>query len=170
MNPKDLPKEKLLDWLNDAAKLWLAHDGLWFQSVEKKHDLEEAIEHDTNAWSYFSPLEAKRIKKRLGIAENPGLDGLKIALKNRLYALLNQQEIIDETNNSFTFRMNDCRVQSARKKKGLTDFPCKEVGLVEYTSFAKAIDNRIETECICCPPDPHPDEHYCVWRFTLEDK
>jgi hypothetical protein len=66
------------------------------------------------------------------------------------------------------FKMNECRVQSARKRKGLADYPCKSAGVVEYTYFARSIDDRIQTECIGCPPDPHPEEWYCAWRFTLK--
>ncbi len=170
MNIDDLSPEEVKAWLLDAAKLWLAHDGLWFLSVENKHGLEEAIEHDCNAWAKFSQLEAKRIKKRLRIPVNSGLEGLKKGLQHRLYALMNKQEIIEETETSFVFRMNDCRVQLARKRKGLDDFPCKKVGIIEYTEFAKSFDERIETECICCPPDEHPDTHYCAWRFTLREE
>jgi hypothetical protein len=65
------------------------------------------------------------------------------------------------------FEMNDCRVQSARKRKGLPDFPCKPVGLVEYAGFASTIDPRIQTRCLACPPDPHPETYWCAWEFTL---
>jgi hypothetical protein len=65
--------------------------------------------------------------------------------------------------------MNDCRVQSARKRKGLDDFPCKLVGIAEYAYFAHTIDNRLRTQVISCPPDPHPEDYYCAWQFTLED-
>lgn len=50
LEPKDLSKEQLLELLSDAAKNWLAHDGLWFQKVEKKYDLDTAIELDGNVW------------------------------------------------------------------------------------------------------------------------
>jgi hypothetical protein len=63
--------------------------------------------------------------------------------------------------------MKTCRVQDARKRKGLDDFPCKEVGLVEYTTFAVTVDPRLRTRCIACPPDDHPDEWWCTWEFTL---
>jgi len=168
MKADDLTPEQVKAWLIDAAKLWLAHDGLWFQSVERKYGIDEAIEHDANAWSRFSPIEAKRIKERIGLGDKPGLEGLKKALQHRLYALLNVQEIIEEDENTIVFRMNECRVQTARKRKGLPDFPCKPVGIIEYSTFAKTIDERIETECICCPPDEHPDEYYCAWRFRLK--
>ena len=64
--------------------------------------------------------------------------------------------------------MDECRVQVARKRKGLDDYPCKSAGLVEYAYFARAFDARIKTECIGCPPDAHPDDWYCAWRFSLE--
>ena len=102
-------------------------------------------------------------------AEKAGLEGLKKALQYRLYAYINKQSFTEETENSFVFKMNECRVQVARKRKGLDDYPCKSGGLVECTSFAEAIDARIKTECIACPPDPHPDDYFCAWRFTLKD-
>jgi hypothetical protein len=64
--------------------------------------------------------------------------------------------------------MHDCRVQSARQRKGLPDFPCKPVGLVEYATFAETIDPRIETRCLTCPPDAHPADHHCGWEFRLK--
>jgi hypothetical protein len=30
------------------------------------------------------------------------------------------------------------------------------------------IGDRIQTECIGCPPDPHPEDWHCAWRFTLK--
>ncbi len=155
--------------LSDAAKLWLAHDGLWFLNVEKKFGIERAIEVDREAWKDFTVIEARRIMERLSIPENGGLSALKTALKFRLYTYINKQEIIDETDKSFIFRMNSCRVQEARKRKGLPDFPCKSVGIVEYTYFAKEIDKRIETECLYCPPDSHPSDSFCAWRFTIKE-
>jgi len=165
---KSLSREKLEGMLEDFAKNWLAHDGLWFQAVERHHGLEEAIELDTEAWERFTVIEAKRIMKRHDIAENSGLEGLKKALGYRLYGVLNEQEIRHETDNSFEFFMIDCRVQSARRRKQMALFPCKSVGLVEYGKFAETIDPRIKTECIGCPPDENAGkEFYCGWRFTI---
>ena len=70
--------------------------------------------------------------------------------------------------NRLIFEMNECRVQTARIRKGLEDYPCKSVGMVEYPAFARTIDPRLVTECLGCPPDPHPKEWFCAWRFTLE--
>lgn len=160
--------EDYLRFIEDLAKRWLAHDGLWFQAVEKEYGMEAAIKMDTAAWERFTALEAERIKKFFDLPENGGIPVLKEALGLRLYAFLNKQEIIDVDPNRIIFRMNDCRVQSARKRKALPDFPCKSVGLVEYEGFARAIDPRIKTRCIACPPDEHPEEYFCAWEFWIE--
>lgn len=169
MEPKDLSKEQALALLEDFAKRWLAHDGLWFLAVEKRYGLEKAIELDEEAWATFTVLEAKRVKEFLGLPDNGGLEALKTALKFRLYGFLNEQEIIEEGANRIVYRMKTCRVQDARKRKGLPDFPCKSVGITEYSGFARTIDPRIKTRCIACPPDDHPAEFYCAWEFTLEE-
>lgn len=163
-----LDRSQLEQMLVDFAKNWLAHDGLWFQAIEQKFDMETAIELDTQAWAKFTVIEAKRIMGLHGIEPNSGLEGLKKALGFRLYAVLNEQEIRNETDSSFEFYMTDCRVQSARRRKNLPLFPCKSVGIVEYTEFARTIDERIKTECICCPPDADAGtDHYCGWRFSI---
>jgi len=164
-----LSKEELIAYIGDLSRNWLAHDGLWFQAVERKFGMETAMELDVEAWKSFTVIEAKRIKKRFGIPEFGGLEGVKKALRYRLYANINVQEIKELDETSFTFQMNDCRVQSARKRKGLAAFPCKRVGIPEYSLFARTIDPRIETECVACPPDPHPEEFWCCWKFTLKD-
>jgi len=165
-----LSREDLIGAIEDSAKNWLAHDGLWFQAVERAHGIDAAIKADAEAWRSFTVVEARRIMERHGIAPNGGIPALVKALSLRLYAFLNKQDAIEQSENRVVFRMLDCRVQSARKRKGLTDFPCKPVGLVEYEWFAKTIDPRIETRCICCPPDNHPDEVWCAWEFTLKSE
>ena len=163
----DLPENKLTELIESVAVNWLANDGVWFQAVEFKHGLLDAKRCNDTCWAHFSPFEAWSIRNFLDLPENPGLDGLKTALQFRLYATINMQSVVEETDTSFVFRMNECRVQNARKRKGLEDYPCKSGGLVEYTTFAQAIDPRIRTECISCPPDPHPGEYFCAWRFSI---
>ncbi len=154
-------------FLREAAKLWLAHDGLWFQAVEGEHGMESAIECDRQAWHRFSPIEAKRILKQIGREPGGGLDLLERALFHRLYSHLNEQAIERPEPGRLIFRMKSCRVQTARERKNLPDFPCKSVGIVEYERFAEAIDPRIRTRCISCPPDPRTETHVCAWEFTL---
>ena len=165
---QDLNKKELKALLQNAAKNWLAHDGLWFQAAEIKFDLDTAMELDAAAWEKFTVIEAKRIMKFLDMKPGGGIPALLQALKFRLYALVNVQDAVDISDTRCVFRMKDCRVQSARKRRNLPDFPCKSVGIIEYSGFARAIDPRIKTRCLTCPPDPHPPDIWCAWEFTLE--
>jgi len=165
---KDLTKEELLELLRDGALNWLAHDGLWFRAAEERFGMEAAMDLDREAWRGFTVIEAKRIMKRLGLAPGGGIPALVRALGRRLYARINEQEVVEESPTRCVFRMRTCRVQEARKRQGLPDFPCKSVGVVEYGEFARTIDERIETTCLSCPPDPKPAEAWCVWEFRLK--
>ncbi len=164
-----LSDDKKLSLLSDAAKNWLAMDGVWFQAVESVYGMNDAKRCNDSVWGRFSPFEAHSIKRLLGIGEHPGLEGLKKALNFRLYGRINTQSCYYEDlgKTSMVFEMNECRVQAARKRKGMEDYPCKSAGLVEYQRFAEAIDSRIKTECIGCPPDKHPEKWHCAWRFYI---
>ncbi len=72
----ELTREQLIDRLEDAAKNWLAHDGLWFQAVESRFAMQAAIDCDAAAWARFTEIEARRILDRNGIAPGGGLDAL----------------------------------------------------------------------------------------------
>jgi len=165
----NMPKEKLEALIEGLGTNWLAGDGVWFQAVESEQGMLDAKRCNDSCWAWFSPFEAWSIKRLLNLPEQAGIEGLKKALQYRMYAKINVQSIIDESPDSILFQMNDCRVQSARKSKGMEDYPCKSAGLVEYTNFARAIDSRIKTQCIGCPPDVHPDEWFCAWRFSIEE-
>lgn len=167
---KDFSKEELIALLRDGALNWLAHDGLWFRAVEDKFGLEAAMELDKNAWETFTVLEAKRIMKRLSLPDGGGIPALIQALKLRLYAHINIQEISEVSSRRCVFRMRSCRVQDARERQGLAFFPCKPIGIVEYSGFALTIDPRIRTRCLSCPPDPKSSDSWCAWEFTIPDE
>lgn len=165
--PKGWKRDGLVALLGDMAKNWVANDGVWFQAVENTHGMALAKQFNDAVWKSFAVIEAKRIMRRLAIPEGRGLIALERALQFRMYSWINKQEVITIADDAIIFRMDDCRIQSARKRKNLPDYPCKSGGLVEYSSFASAVDSRIRTRCVACPPDPHPDEFYCAWEFRI---
>ena len=166
---EDLSREELIELIEIYAKNWLATDGLWFQSIEKKWGMEDALANDAQVWRRFTEIEGRRIKQFLGLPELAGLVGLKQALQFRLYAPLNETQTYFE-GEALIYRVKTCRVQAARQRKGMQYHPCKQVGLVEYTYFAKTIDRRIETEVLSCHPDVSIPDSNCVWKFTLSQE
>lgn len=165
-----MDRDELLDALQMFAKNWLAHDGCWFLAAEAEYGLEPAIALDEAAWARFAAAEARRIMTGFGIAPNGGLEALKRALSYRMYALINRQHAEwSDDRRRLRFFMDVCRVQETRRRKGLDDFPCKTVGIQEFTTFARTVDPRIRTRCLHCPPDA-PEGAYCGWEFSLEDE
>jgi len=162
----ELPRDRLISLIDAISATWLAGDGLWFQAVEARQEMFTAKRCNDTCWIKFSPFEAERIKSLLDLPEKGGLEALKAALGYRLYSRINTQST-EWQGGSLVFKMVNCRVQDARRRKGLEDYPCKSAGVVEYTSFAHAIDPRIRTECIACPPDDIPDGLFCAWKFSI---
>jgi hypothetical protein len=162
-----MEREELLAALQMFAKNWLAHDGCWFLAAEERFDLDTAMELDTAAWARFAVTEARRIMGTFGIAPGGGLEALERALGLRMYALLNPQRVEwSEDRRVLRFFMEGCRVQETRREKGLPDFPCRPVGMVEFSTFARTVDPRIRTTCLHCPPQTPPGA-FCAWEFTL---
>lgn len=166
---KNLSRADLIKLLEVYAKNWLAHDGCWFLAAEEKYSMETAMELDTKSWERFAVAEARRIKRAFDIPDNGGLKALEQAFNYRMYSAINKQETEWVNENTLIFRMLECHVQKTRRRKGLPDFPCKSVGIVEFSQFAKTIDPRIQTRCIACPPDK-ADGFYCGWEFTLSEE
>ncbi|MCK4558164.1 MAG: hypothetical protein KAV45_00165 [Calditrichia bacterium] len=163
---QNLSHQELLRLIEVYAKNWLAHDGCWFLAAEEKYGMDAAMELDAKSWERFAVSEARRIMKEFDIPSNGGLKALEKAFQYRLYAAINKQKIEWLDNNTMIFKMLECRVQKVRRQKNLPDFPCKQVGIVEFSQFAKTIDPRIKTKCIACPPDEVAD-FFCAWEFTL---
>lgn len=162
-------KDELIELIGIYSKNWLAHDGVWFQSIEQKLGMDEAMYHDIEAWRRFTVIEGRRIKEFLKLEEHPGIEGLAKALRLRFYANINRDSI-EIDGNTLTFTVIDCRVQTARSRKGMPWHPCKPVGEVEYGGFAKTIDDRFECECVSCYPEISDHACACKWRFTLREE
>jgi C_GCAxxG_C_C family probable redox protein len=162
-----MSRTDLLRALDAFARNWLAHDGCWFLTAEKRFGMETAIELDAAAWEQFAAAEARRIMSTFGIPPGCGLAALEKALGLRMYGVINRQHLEwSEDRQRLRFYMDECRVQQARERKGLPAFPCKSVGIVEFTTFAKTIDPRTVTRCLHCPPETAAGK-YCGWEFTV---
>ncbi|MFC1927542.1 DUF6125 family protein [Chloroflexota bacterium] len=162
----NMEKENLIGLINAMSANWLTNDGVWFRTVEDSHDMYASKRCNDTCWTRYSPVEANILKSFLHLPEQSGLDGLEQALKFRLYANINEQAI-ERSGDEVILRMVKCLVQKTRGSQGLPDYPCKSAGIAEFQTFARTIDPRISADCISCPPDEHPKEWVCAWRFHI---
>jgi hypothetical protein len=163
----EMSREDLRKALEMFAKNWLAHDGCWFLAAEEQFGMSTAIELDAGSWARFAAVEARRILTTFNVEEGGGLAALDQALGLRMYSLINAQRTEwSEDRERLRLIVDVCRVQEARRRKGLLDFPCKSVGQIEFEIFARTVDSRIQTRCLHCPPDAVSNQ-YCGWEFSL---
>ncbi len=166
----ELSRDQLIELIDIYSKNWLALDGVWFQSVESRDGMDAAMFHDARAWERYTVIEANRIRKFLSLGEHPGLRGLEKALQLRFYANLNEASFEYPEEGRLIYTMKKCRVQTARERKGMPWHPCKPVGVIEYSGFAKAIDDRISCSCLSCFPDVNAPDCCCKWEFILKEE
>ncbi|MEE9150924.1 MAG: DUF6125 family protein [Thermoplasmata archaeon] len=164
---KEMQKEGLIDiLLMQIRNLWTV-DGLYFIGIEERFGTEGATEIDTKAWEVMGKIEARRLKETLGI-KGEDIPTLIEALRLTSWSLdLEDKKILVEENRAL-FRNTSCRVQKTRLKKGLKEFPCKNVRGGYLSNFAKEFNENIVVECNVCPPDEHPENLWCEWEFKLE--
>ncbi len=165
---KELDREKLIDLIFlHIRDLW-SEDGLYYLGIEKRFGTEVATEVDAEVWAIMGKVQARRLKECLGITDT-GIKGLFETLKYTDWWLdMEEKEYeVEETHARITNRK--CRVHVARLKKGLGEFNCKQVRWGMLKNFVKEFNPNIEVDCHFCPLDPHPEDAWCQWEFSLRE-
>ncbi len=163
---------KLLDRMSPAelrayAEFLLWHyrviDGFWFLFVQERFDQKAAEGINERVWHKAAELAARDFMKRFEIGK--GLRGFVQALRYFPWTIIIGYDI-EEQENEVIITVPRCAPQVARIAKGLPEFSCKVMHRGEFSHFARVIDERIRVECLFAPPDPHPENAFCKWRFT----
>ncbi len=162
---ENMEAAELRQYLQFFLRHYRQMDSFWYLYIAEMFDEATADHLNEKVWGRVAELGPRDILKRFDIQER-GLPGFVKALRYWPWHIIVGYQI-EEKPEEVVITVPACPTQEARLKRGLPEYACKEMHRREFESFAKEVDERIQTGCDFAPPDAHPEGTFCRWRFRL---
>lgn len=164
---EEMDSVELRQYIRFLLQHYRVMDSFWYIYIAEMFDEATADRINEKVWGKVPALAVKDLLMKFPITAR-GLEGFVQAMHYWPWHILVGYQI-QESLEEVIITVPSCPTQEARTRRGLAEYACKEMHRLEFESFAQAIEPRIRTECVFAPPDPHPPDMYCKWRFVLQE-
>ena len=165
---REMDREMLLTYLEFLLTEHRVVDAFWFLTVEENHGRPVAEKINEEVWARVVPMSIRDLKSSFHIDEK-GLPALERALRLFPWTTIGGHQVT-RTESELILTTPRCPPQIARVKRGLGEYGCKEMHQRVFANTAKEIDPRIRVDCDFAPPDAHPEDLFCRWRFSVSEE
>jgi hypothetical protein len=165
---KEMDRESLLTYLEFLLTEHRVVDAFWFLTVEENYGRPVAEKINEEVWARIVPMSIRDLKSFFRI-EGGGLEAMERALRLFPWTTIGDHQI-RRTDRELVLTAPRCPPQIARVKRGLGEYACKEMHQRVFANTAKEIDPCIRVTCDFAPPDAHPEDLFCRWRFSISEE
>ena len=164
---ESMGEEDLRRYCEFLLTQYKAVDGFWFLCTSAAIGQETTERIVEEVWEKHARMAARDIVRTFAVHDK-GLEGLMKALSFFPMATIVGYEM-DREGGEMILTVPHCSAQEARLRHGQSEFVCKPMHLALFEAFAREIGPSITVECSFAPPDPHPKDLFCKWRFTTRN-
>jgi len=162
----ELPKERLLDYIEMQFKnLWTLQNN-WMVRVDEKFGADVAIELDGMCYGRMSEVGAYRAKKFFNLGDD--IESMLTCLQYLPPEPGSEGEWFRTGDNKAVWRCTKCAMQLARRERGAPELPCKQALIDVMDKTFKAVNPKAKVIRSMAPPDPHPEDLWCEVEFEIE--
>jgi hypothetical protein len=161
-----LSKERLVDYIEIIHKNFWTLQGCYVLELERRYGGDVAMEFDDIAFGRAAEVQVYRLKKFFDLGDD--MSALMKIFDFSEFCSNIEYEFHEVTEKRLIWRVTKCPMQLARLKDGLPEIACKLSAIPINEKIARAINPKMKSICIVCPPDPHSEDRWCEFEFKIE--
>ena len=163
----ELPKERILDFVEMLiANHWTLQNN-WMVNIEKRYGHDVATEFDGLCYGRTMEVAVYRLKKLFNLGDD--ISALLRCIEFALVEPGTEGDFFQVGDRKIRSVVTKCEMQMSRRQSGLPELPCKPAMLTCIERFAKAVNPKLKLVNCFAPPDEHPDDLWCGFEIEFED-